>query len=158
VAWSVVFIGFVIGLMVWLIASGRSDEVKVGVRADDLFTQRQIDVMGGLLIVSIFLVFYLYLVVCEGAWGRTLGKRVFGLHVVDRAYGRCGWGRAALRNLFKTPAIVCVPVDIVTGVALALVFALFIGFVAADGENRRRLGDRAAGTLVVRAVRQGRPL
>ncbi len=72
----------------------------------------------------------------EGRYGWTPGKLAVGVRVVrDTTGGPCGFGRAIIRSLLW----------IVDGLFFGL-----IAFVTANGSRgHRRLGDRAAGTLVV---------
>lgn len=98
--------------------------------------------LGGIAVALLFVVAFamqwFYFVVLE--WrldGQTLGKRVLGLRVVDARGFRIGFFQAAVRNLVRI-------VDFLPGL-------YFAGAVSAlvDPEGRR-LGDLAAGTLVVR--------
>ncbi len=80
--------------------------------------------------------FFAYYVASEAIFGRTVGKRLVGLRVVDEDGDRIGWGQSLVRNLLR------------------IVDALFIYLVAAvsvwSSPTRQRLGDRAARTFVVR--------
>jgi uncharacterized RDD family membrane protein YckC len=80
--------------------------------------------------------FFAYYVTCETMFGRTVGKRLVGLRVVNEDGDRIGWGQSLVRNLLR------------------IVDALFLYLVAAisvwSSPTRQRLGDRAARTLVVR--------
>lgn len=79
-----------------------------------------------------------YFIGSESLTGRTLGKLVLGTRVETDGGGHPSWGKVASRNLMR----------IVDGLP---VFYL-VGFVAAlSNEERQRLGDMAAGTVVVRA-------
>jgi uncharacterized RDD family membrane protein YckC len=78
-----------------------------------------------------------YWIVCERAWGATLGKRLFSITVVTRDGGRPSWLQATIRNLLR----------FVDGIPYVLPY--LVGFVIAKtDDDRRRLGDRAAGTRV----------
>jgi uncharacterized RDD family membrane protein YckC len=79
-----------------------------------------------------------YWVVCERLWGMTIGKRLFSIRVEGPGGGRPTWGASVLRNLFR----------LVDGFPYVLPY--LVGFIVAktDGE-RRRIGDRIAGTRVV---------
>jgi uncharacterized RDD family membrane protein YckC len=96
----------------------------------------------GLRLIVLFLVYWGYPILLEALWeGRTVGKRVLGLQVVSADGGPVGWMAAIARNLLRT-------VDMLPfGYALGLVSCL------ADAHGRR-LGDLAAGTLVVHAQRE----
>jgi uncharacterized RDD family membrane protein YckC len=82
---------------------------------------------------------FLYFSVCEGVFGKTLGKRVFGLRVVRAADGRpCGPFAAVIRTVLR----------LVDNILLSLPGITFI----VSSPQRQRLGDRAAKTLVVSEV------
>ncbi len=94
------------------------------------------------LLVVVFLVQFGYDVLFETlASGRTPGKRWTGLRVVRAGGGPVGFLASALRNLLRI-------VDALPGFYL-------VGFLAIlFTKNNQRLGDLAAGTLVVRERRQ----
>ena len=82
---------------------------------------------------------FVYFAACEGLTSTTLGKRLFGLRVVQAADGRrCAPGAAIIRTalrlidnvLFSLPGIAAI----------------------VSSPRRQRLGDRAAKTLVVSEV------
>lgn len=82
----------------------------------------------------------LYFPVFEGVWGRSLGKLLAGLKVVDR-HGRApGLGRATVRTLFRLFEVN----PVLAGGAPAGIAVLLT-------KRKRRLGDLAAGTYVLRA-------
>lgn len=82
------------------------------------------------------LAFTAYYVVCEGAFGATLGKLVLGIRVVNREGRAPGIGPALVRNLLRI-------IDF-------LPFAYVVGIVAIlASKTKQRLGDRVAGTYVV---------
>jgi uncharacterized RDD family membrane protein YckC len=79
-----------------------------------------------------------YWIVLERLWGTTVGKRLFGLRVTGANGQPLTWGQSFGRNLLRL-------VD-----SIPFVIPYLLGFVAAvTDEERRRLGDRAAGTRVV---------
>jgi uncharacterized RDD family membrane protein YckC len=84
-----------------------------------------------------FVVVVLYYVFMEGVLGRTVGKMVTGIRVIDASTGAApGIGKAAVRTILR----------IVDGF-----FAYLVGFIVVlSSDRRRRLGDMAARTLVVR--------
>lgn len=94
----------------------------------------------------VFLAFYAYFGVLEGIWGRTVGKRVCGLRVIMLDERPCTMSAGLLRNLTKLPALA-------TGIGMLLTL-LFITWSPKD----QRLGDRLAGTVVVREMPVGTPL
>ncbi|MDT5034707.1 MAG: hypothetical protein QOC94_4878 [Actinoplanes sp.] len=86
----------------------------------------------------LFVVVVLYYVLMEGLAGRTVGKMITGIRVVDEATGGTpGVGQAVLRTVLRL-------IDGILGYLVA-----FIVVLASD--RRRRLGDMVAKTLVVRA-------
>jgi uncharacterized RDD family membrane protein YckC len=91
---------------------------------------------GGSFLLLVIVV--LYYVILEGVYGRTVGKMITGVRVVDAATGNPpGIGKAVIRTLLR----------IIDGI-----FAYLVGFIiVVSSDRRRRLGDMAAGTLVVRA-------
>ncbi len=90
---------------------------------------------GGWALLFFVLVFGYY-VVMEGRWGQTVGKMLLGIKVVRAGTDEApGLGKAAVRTLLR----------FVDGL-----FFYLVAFVAAVASaNNRRLGDMAAGTLVV---------
>lgn len=91
---------------------------------------------GGSVVLLVFVV--LYYVLLEGLTGRTLGKRLAGIRVVDQETGgRPGMLSAVLRTVLR----------VVDGF-----FAYGLGWlIVVSSKHRRRLGDMAARTIVVRA-------
>lgn len=83
-----------------------------------------------------FVLVFGYYMVMEGRWGQTVGKMLLGIKVVRAGTDEApGLGKAAIRTLLR----------FVDGL-----FFYLVAFVAAVAStNNRRLGDMAAGTLVV---------
>jgi uncharacterized RDD family membrane protein YckC len=95
--------------------------------------------------VSVFALFFVYPVAFElGARGRTLGKRWTGLRVISADGSPVTFRASVLRNLLRL-------VDILP--TAYLVGAIFI-FAT---RHNQRLGDLAAGTLVVHESRAAAP-
>lgn len=79
-----------------------------------------------------------YYVVLEGLTGATPGKQVMGLKVVKVNGDSYEWGAVILRNLLRI-------ID-------ALPFLYLLGLVSvAVSKRNQRLGDLAAGTIIVRS-------
>lgn len=78
------------------------------------------------------------------AGGRTPGKRWTGIRVVDRSGGPVGFVTSVIRNLLRL-------IDILPGFYLVGVISVVV-----SGRNQR-LGDLAAGTLVIRERRAPPP-
>jgi uncharacterized RDD family membrane protein YckC len=82
----------------------------------------------------------LYFPICEGLWGRSFGKLLTGLRVVDKQGRAPGFGRAIVRTLAR---LVEVNPVLAGGVPAGLV--VFIT------KRKQRLGDLLAGTYVLPA-------
>jgi uncharacterized RDD family membrane protein YckC len=86
-----------------------------------------------------FLVGLAYYVLLEGTVGATLGKLLLGLRVVKTDGSRTDLRASLIRNVMRI-------VDF-------LPFIYIVGMIAIGvSEKKQRLGDRVAGTGVVRAV------
>ena len=98
---------------------------------------------NGVILASLvlgFLVLLGYPCACETLWGLTPGKAMLGLRVVTEEGGPIRFRHAAIRAALGLLDIYLVPVGVV-GVLSMLA-----------GRNDQRLGDRLAGTLVVRSA------
>lgn len=91
---------------------------------------------GGSFVLLVLVI--LYYVLMEGMLGRTVGKMATGIRVVrEDGTSPPGAGAALIRTLLR----------IIDGL-----FAYLVGFIIVlASDRRRRLGDMAARTLVVRA-------
>jgi uncharacterized RDD family membrane protein YckC len=78
-----------------------------------------------------------YFFVCEAVWERTVGKRTMGVRVRSAGGARAGLGAIAGRTILR----------LIDGIAFYLV-----GWLVAllTGSRRRRIGDWAGGTVVIR--------
>ena len=92
-------------------------------------------------------VFVGYFFVQEGAWGTTLGKRVFGLRVVRLDGSVAGWQEALARSVLR-----------LVEVNPVLLGALPAALAVAWSRRKQRLGDMIAGTLVIRRQTQDVPV
>lgn len=80
----------------------------------------------------------LYYMLMEGLLGRTVGKFVTGIRVIDARTGRTpGMFTVLIRTLLRV-------IDGIGGYLLGWIIVVF-------NDRRRRLGDMAADTLVIRA-------
>ena len=82
----------------------------------------------------------LYFPVGEAFWGRTLGKLLTGLVIIDRDGRRPGIGKALLRTLLR-----------LIEVNPFLLGGIPAGLAVLASQHRQRLGDMAARTYVVRS-------
>jgi uncharacterized RDD family membrane protein YckC len=92
---------------------------------------------GTLVILGISFAYY---VLCEGLTGQTLGKRLLGIRVVSATGDRASWGQVSARTLLRV--IDALPIFYIVGL---------ITVMATGRGKRQRVGDLAAGTLVVAA-------
>lgn len=95
-------------------------------------------ILGGLLGMFVgFIAVLFYFFVLEGVWdGQTVGKRLLGIKVVKEDGSECDIGTSFVRNLLR----------IIDGL-----FYYLVGFLAmAFTDNRQRIGDLLAGSVVVR--------
>lgn len=93
----------------------------------------------GLSLLALVPIYASYSFVCEWRYGRTPGKVNRGLLVVAADGGRCTYRASAVRNLLLYVDLLGVP-------------PLVVGLVSALATDGRRLGDHAAGTIVVRST------
>ena len=90
----------------------------------------------GLAMVMSFAIWVLYPIVLEAIWGATPGKRLCNLVVVMSDGTPLTWPASALRNVMRFADML--PIGYAVGLASMMMDSQF-----------RRLGDLAAGTLVV---------
>jgi uncharacterized RDD family membrane protein YckC len=103
------------------------------------------DVAQAIQVVVFFVISLIYVTVAEWTWrGQTVGKRLLRLRVVDARGLRLEPSQVIVRNLMRF-------LDFLPGLYL-------VGGVACIlSRNRQRLGDLAAGTVVVRTRDVSRP-
>jgi uncharacterized RDD family membrane protein YckC len=96
-------------------------------------------------VAVVFVIFYGYFIVFEALWnGQTPGKRLLGLRVVRDGGYPIDFGASLIRNLIR------IGEQLIGYYILAAISALI------SPENKR-LGDLAAGTIVVRDARLAAP-
>jgi uncharacterized RDD family membrane protein YckC len=96
-------------------------------------------VVIGVILVSL-LTIYGYPCLCETLWGRTLGHSMLGLRVVTEEGGPVRFRHAAIRAVLQTVDLLLIPVGVVGVISMLA------------GGRDQRLGDRLAGTIVIRAA------
>lgn len=104
-----------------------------------LATKSPAAVIGGLFmsIILVMVIWILYGIILETWKGQTIGKMVMGIIVVKENGEPCDFFAALLRNVFRI-------ID-------SLPTLYLIGFIViALTEKKQRLGDRLAGTVVVK--------
>ncbi len=123
------------------------------------------DVLTTIVLFLAFLLRNLYFIHFELAWrGRTPGKRICGLRVVDRAGGHLAAGAVVARNLTREVELF-LPLEALASVAAAngvavwaqlATFGWIVAIAAIPFLNRDHLraGDLIAGTLVIAMPRR----
>jgi uncharacterized RDD family membrane protein YckC len=89
-------------------------------------------------ILVVLVVIFGYPCACETIWGRTLGHLLFGLRVVTEEGGPVRFRHAVVRSLMQVVDIFLVPIGVIAVIA------------SLTSPRDQRLGDRLAGTLVIR--------
>lgn len=119
------------------------------------------DVVFAALVLAVFLARNAYFPFFELAWqGRTPGKRILGIRVVDRHGGALGAEAVIARNLTREIEIFLPLTAAVGGEALfpgapglarlvAVAWLLLFGLLPLFNRDRLRVGDLLAGTVVV---------
>ena len=103
-----------------------------------LFANLNTDFANAVSVAAYFVVSVVYAILLEWRWrGQTIGKRLFGLRVVDVHGLRLQLSQVAIRNLLRF-------------VDMLPVFYLVGGLTAVLSRNAQRLGDMAASTIVTR--------
>ena len=103
------------------------------------------DWAAGIGTMSFFVLSILYGIFCEWRWrGQTIGKRLFGLRVIDSHGLRLRISQVVLRNLMRL--FDSLPLLYLVGAAASMC-----------GRNLQRLGDLVANTVVVRERRWADP-
>jgi uncharacterized RDD family membrane protein YckC len=103
------------------------------------------DFAGALNILAYFVISMIYAAAAEWMWrGQTVGKRLLRLRVVDASGLRLEPSQVIVRNLMRL--IDALPALYLVG-GIACVFS----------RRRQRLGDLAAGTVVIRTPKLARP-
>ncbi len=116
-----------------------------------------IEAMFALIMLCVFLIRVPYYILAELVWnGRTVGKRIVGIRVINAEGRRLTPHQIVARNLMKevelfTPVTMVFTVDAMSGlgVLLTLVWVLAVLIVPLANRRRQRLGDMVAGTIVV---------
>lgn len=127
--WAVVL------LVIFLISIGSSTLGQEGMKFG-----------SGMFLLLLFMIEWGYYVICEKFWGRTPGKRMFGLRVVRSSGVPLNWSAALLRNLLRS-------VDGLPWISLG-VLSLFPTCVVGLGcalltKKFQRMGDLLADTVVI---------
>lgn len=88
----------------------------------------------------LLLISFGYYIVMEAVWAGTLGKLLIGLRVVKEDGSKIDWSKSLIRNVLR----------LVDGLFFYLVAAILVW----QSQKRQRLGDRIAGTVVIKQRKQ----
>jgi len=141
--------GLGVRLLAWLVDVGIMVVLgTLGVLMAGVFDVVRPGVGMAVLMIWLFVLQWGYFLFFEWLWhGQTPGKRLVGIRVLSRKGTSPSFFEAAVRNIVRW-------VDAFPGF-LMLVPCYGVGFLAAmSNRENRRLGDLAAGTLVVYVQRQ----
>lgn len=131
-------VGFVL-LLFWgfTLIGGKAPRATHAATADRLAANLGIAIV----IAIVFLVFFGYFIIFEAMWnGRTPGKKALGIRVVRDGGYPLDWGASLVRNLIRI-------VEATVGFyAISVLVAVF-------SPQNKRVGDFAAGTIVIRDSR-----
>jgi len=134
----------VLVLIIWGITSiAGNAPASISKDGDDSFVRAA---AIAIVIFIVFTIFYGYFILFEAFWGgQTPGKKMLGLRVVRDGGYPLDFGGAFLRNLIRI-------------VEQLLGFYLLSAISSLASPENKRLGDYAAGTIVVREGRLNKPL
>jgi uncharacterized RDD family membrane protein YckC len=111
----------------WLLLAAYAMRLSLNVRSEDALIS----------LLPAAIIYFLYHPILEIAMrGRTPGKRIAGVRIVTRSGGAPGTAALLIRNVFR----------LIDGLPMLYAVGLVTCFMTA---NRVRIGDMAAGTLLV---------
>lgn len=88
----------------------------------------------GIPALILFTSMFLYFVILEKIWGKTIGKMIVRTRVVNEVGAKISWGQSIVRNIIR-------PID--------MIFVGIIGIISIASTNKKqRLGDLVARTYV----------
>jgi uncharacterized RDD family membrane protein YckC len=127
----------ILGVIFWLLGFTGAGTITI----DASTAQVSISPFLGLLILIDVIIAFLYFTILEGRNGQTLGKMVVKIKVVKQSdNSSISYGEAAVRTVLRI-------IDLIPFIAPYLLAAVLIW----SSENKQRLGDRVAHTIVVQS-------
>jgi uncharacterized RDD family membrane protein YckC len=136
-----VVVAFFFGLSLW------ATHLPAGVHHPvDSGNAKTMEAIGmAIVVVVLFIIFFGYFILFEGLWnGQTPGKKLLGIRVVRDGGYPLDMGAALVRNLIRIGE-------------LALGYYVLAAISTILSPENKRLGDIAAGTIVVRDARLAVP-
>jgi uncharacterized RDD family membrane protein YckC len=127
----------ILGVFFWLLGFTGAGTITI----DAATAQVTISPLFGLLILIDVIIAFLYFTVLEGRNGQTVGKMAVKIKVVRKEDNSAiSYGEAATRTILRI-------IDLLPFIAPYLLAAVLIW----SSEDKQRLGDRVAHTVVVQA-------
>lgn len=127
----------ILGVVVWILGFTGAGTITV----DASTAHVSISPFLGLLVVIDVIIAFLYFTILEGRNGQTVGKMLVKIKVVKQADNSpISYGEAAVRTILRI-------IDLIPFFAPYLLAAVLIW----SSENKQRLGDRVAHTVVVQS-------
>lgn len=135
---NLILAALVMGL---ILATPHLPHAPVGRHASDTGTDKLAEAIAVALIIAVvFLIFFGYFIIFETVWnGQTPGKRLLGIRVVRDGGYPVDFGASLVRNLIRIGEVVFLYIPSAISTLLS--------------PENKRLGDVAAGTIVVRDAR-----
>jgi uncharacterized RDD family membrane protein YckC len=110
-----------------------------------IFDKLAVNIAIGTIVFVIFTIFFGYFIVLEAVWnGQTPGKKALGIRVVRDGGYPIDFTASLVRNLIRVGE-------------MALGFYAISGISALVSQENKRIGDFAAGTIVIRESRMVEP-
>jgi uncharacterized RDD family membrane protein YckC len=126
----------ILGVVFWLLGFTGAGTITI----DAATAQVTISPLFGLLMLIDVIIAFLYFTVLEGWNGQTVGKMVVKIKVVREDHSSISYGEAAIRTILRI-------IDLIPFIAPYLLAAVLIW----SSEDKQRLGDRVAHTVVVQS-------
>ncbi|HYA33047.1 MAG TPA: RDD family protein [Candidatus Bathyarchaeia archaeon] len=125
----------ILGIIMWVLSFTGAGTVTFDASTGQISTSPFL----GLLVLIDLLIAFLYFTILEGRIGQTVGKMLLKIKVVKQATGASiSYGDAAVRTILRI-------IDLIPFFVPYLLAAVLIW----SSENKQRLGDRVAHTVVV---------
>jgi uncharacterized RDD family membrane protein YckC len=137
-------VGIVI-LFAWGLALATNHAAKVAFAKGHVSSSVASSVGVAIVVATLFLIFFGYFIFFEAFWnGQTPGKKALGIRVVRDGGYPLDWAASLVRNLIRVG-------EMIAG------FYAISAVVAVLSPQNKRLGDLAAGTVVVRDSKMESP-
>ena len=127
----------ILGIIFWILGFTGAGTVTINAST----AQVSISPFFGALILIDVIIAFLYFTLLEGRNGQTVGKMIVKIKVAKKAdYSPITYGEAAVRTILRV-------IDLIPFIAPYLLGAVLIW----ASENKQRLGDRVANTVVIQS-------